>query len=241
MSDFEFKSYSAGELDKCGAAFVADLEQSRSVLASPDWAKSAKPWTALVLNWFGSAQEAGRLIDTSSLPLSGPERVFWDRVKSGLPSRFQERRGGTGEFLKLDLFVTSAPSYDEASYWSPAYWTSMLSGPSVQALFALESEWKGDRPSDRYVYVMHAAAKLAAVRANAKAIVFASHKTDDPLDSRMRWSEDLKTLRERTADVAPWLLIDVPWRDWTDPNPRPAWMVLGSSDLAGSWKLQRNG
>ena len=114
-----------------------------------------------------------------------------------------------GEFL-LDLTHTTYPPYDKASWQTREYWKEATARP-LEVLLALESEWGNRRsPMKNLADVMYDAAKLAAVRARAKVLVFASQGKS--LENRKDLVGMLKNLREKANDSGtPWLLIDMPW------------------------------
>ena len=62
------------------------------------------------------------------------------------------------------------------------------------------------------------AAKVAAVSARAKVIVFASRRGDQK--EREEFTGRLERLRAAARDVAPWLWLDVPW----DFGPGGQWL-----------------
>ncbi|APR85776.1 Hypothetical protein A7982_11125 [Minicystis rosea] len=72
----------------------------------------------------------------------------------------------------------------------------------------LESEWgHATSPTNNLERVLYDASKLAAVRAEAKVMVFGSTAPGNHDDI----VENLRRLRAASADAAPWLWIDIPW------------------------------
>src|SRR5262245_758093 len=117
----------------------------------------------------------------------------------------------------LDLVHSTYPPFGSA-YLSKAYWDRAVQNP-LRIKLAMESEWghelKGDLSLAR---ILEDAAKVAAVRADAKVIVFASHskrssreRVIDMLTSLRRQADPSERRRAREPAVTPWLWVDVPW------------------------------
>jgi hypothetical protein len=68
---------------------------------------------------------------------------------------------------------------------------------------------------------MDEASKLLSLCARAKSVLF----TTRSLDERVEMIDDLRQLRRRGGDAGPWLLVDLPWRPWTDEH-KPARKIL---------------
>lgn len=127
---------------------------------------------------------------------------------------------GRGE-LMLDLCHISYRSrmHGEAGL---DYWDAILQSPFRMRL-ALESEWgKYANLKQSLIDLLDDAQKLALVRADAKALIFATRSTAD----RMQFVTRVQAVRGATSDPAPWLWIDLPW-DASASNP-PAYDVLSA-------------
>ncbi len=75
---------------------------------------------------------------------------------------------------------------------------------------ALESEWgKSGAPAATRVAVLQDASKIAAMRANVKVVVFGPEN----VASGNEIFADLRLLRARSEDPAPWLCVALPWSD----------------------------
>ncbi len=195
MSVPKFKNYDSVDLQRQGDAFCAALNAMGQDVHRL-WA--TEQWTEYVLDWFACAAPTafeGRPV-TVDARSAKPRRAH--RMKS------LAQRKTWGEFI-VDLAHTTYPGYDD-DYWTMKYWERTLDGGPCQVLFALESEWANLNEVTSRVAVLHDAAKVAAVNARAKAVVFASR--DGVHDALVN---DIQRLRAVTRDVTPWLWIDVPW------------------------------
>ncbi|HEX4383028.1 MAG TPA: hypothetical protein VH083_08775 [Myxococcales bacterium] len=186
---WRFKNFNAAELVVCADRF---LEEAHDFARKRPKAATTQ-WTDFVLDWFWGVRGEGITVDAS--PTKTP----------GAPSP----RVCYGEFM-LDMSHTTYPQYTaDCIYHSRPYWKNALSRP-CEIRLALESEMGRFRGGDEtYVRVLEDAAKLPAVRANVKVMVFASHDGGD----RAEIVDSLRDLRLQGRDQAPWLWIDLPWVD----------------------------
>lgn len=199
---FRFTDYNPSELRGCGKAFASTALRR----ASEFDAIGSAAWTEFVLNWFA---DTARRNPTPCI--------------DARPARDLKSRTTRGEFM-LDLVHSTYPTYEKEDFYSMSYWSRALKG-DLELLLALESEWGISASAEANVAaILEDAAKLAAVRARVKVMVYAS-------TPRKRIKYDvaklLSNLRTAAADEKPWLVIDVPWA----PVPRgtawtPTWIVF---------------
>jgi hypothetical protein len=133
----------------------------------------------------------------------------WFTEVKGCPGCVYPRVGRKGEFL-VDYCHTTYPDTRKGEEWpSMTWWRRAIEGP-CEILLALESEWgKAGRAELSHVMILDDACKLAAIRAQAKIMVFSSQQGRDLNEIY----ELLESLRARASDLTPWLCIDVPWEE----------------------------
>jgi hypothetical protein len=108
-----------------------------------------------------------------------------------------------GEYL-VDLCHTTLPHRNSKEGWLRA-----LKG-ACKCRLALESEWgRKWNKEESLSSVLEDALKLAILQADVKVMLFASQAGHDEADILAA----LQELRKAAGDDAPWLWIDVPWRD----------------------------
>ncbi len=191
-SSFRFEHYDLRDFEGLRKALVASIRGDWKSLNS----KTAGPtdWTEFVLNWFADAARKDALVDAR-------------------PPRMKLSRETKGEFM-LDLVHTSYPGYG-ANWQSRGYWEdAMKARGKLELLLALESEWGNRFSSERnLVEVLTDAAKLAAVRARVKILLFASPGKGTTMEeNRKELIGMISSLRKKADDLGtPWLLIDIPW------------------------------
>jgi hypothetical protein len=221
---FTFSTYDERDLLVCGDRFVADLSASARTFADNRFDNSTRVWTDLVLNWFANAAPSEPGQPTVTVDTSKPVTPRLDRVAPSLPLQFTTPREGYGETLRVDQTHWRWPSYGGAgpAYWTKAYWKAALAGEErLECLLALECEWAGRSADEHYYEMMHEASKLLSIRARAKVLIFATRT----LDQREELLDDLRKLRRKGDDTAPWLLVDLPWGNWPDEH-KPARKLL---------------
>jgi hypothetical protein len=135
------------------------------------------------------------------------EVLTWFAERCPQERCFFSHGGEEGECL-VDLCHTTLPrrkSKERHIEW----WGRALKRP-CKCWLALESEW-GRKWSEETSLsaVLEDAWKLAILRAEVKVMIFASQAGDN----RRRILTALQDLRKAANDQAPWLWIDVPWRD----------------------------
>ncbi len=203
---FRFKKYSVKALKECGEAFCDEAGKFEKAQRKRI---TTGQWTEFVLDWFARAAPDEMLVDSTSKQC--------DRAPP--PFELPERQG-FGEFL-VDLTHSTYPKYsEEKPYPGGAYFDAALERACIVRL-ALESEW-GDPdsgPTTRKA-VLEDAVKVAAMRADTKVVVFGSHA-----GTRSKILSDLSTLRKRSEDPSPWLVIDVPWKSKTGETGA-SWRVI---------------
>jgi hypothetical protein len=185
----KFINYTKAELRECGREFVTALN---------DADREGKPahgeteaWTEFVLDWFSDTKKDGLLVDARPPRLSA-----------------KARRDTAGEFL-VDLSHSTYPLYSQDRYSSEAYWEKALK-QECRVRLALECEWgKEKNARATRVEVFKDAIKIAAMNADVKVMVFGPRTHAHGL----RLMEDLKNLRMRSGDTAPWLLVAFPWKE----------------------------
>lgn len=187
-----FDKYTSDELAECGVAFQRALVDAAAYIS---WAET-EAWTEFVLDWFTATAPNGVLVDARA-----PRPC----------SRKLPQRNTYGEFL-VDLTHTTYPLYPPQGkhpYGSALYWTTALKQPCCVRL-ALESEWgRCGAPAVTRIEVLRDAIKVAAMRADAKVIVFGP----DNATHGDRLFCDLDTLRKQSCDPSPWLCVSLPWSD----------------------------
>lgn len=195
-----FKDYGRRELRHCGERFVV---ASRQFFRGGGRAASTGVWTDFVLDWFwGTRAEAyeGKRV-TVDASRSKSKSAAADELKM---------RTCHGEFL-ADMVHSTYPPYGTKPRWNTVeYWEEAIENP-CKLLLALESEMGTyGNQGGTFIKVMEDAAKLPALRAKMKVMVFASHKgTTDQTELLAA----LKKLRARSDDPAPWLCVDLPWEE----------------------------
>jgi hypothetical protein len=196
---YQFSKYTLEELINCGSEFE---------LAARSFAKvkpkaSTTEWTEFNLDWFARAAAKDLTVD-ARIARGGKEPLSEGLV----------RRATLGEFM-LDMVHTTYPRYERGNYWTREYWRGALKNP-CQVRLALESEFgRQINPDESFVMVLQDAVKLAAVRADVKVMIFATH---DGSEAKAVAGE-LERLRGQSGDAAPWLWIDLPW----DADMSHAW------------------
>ncbi|WP_148314177.1 hypothetical protein [Sorangium cellulosum] len=197
MSYFRFSTYTRDELVRCGESFKKDIISYVDILNL----FTTYQWTDFVIHWFACAAPypAGNSIITyaheprASTPwqtLCGDKEI----------ARREPGPRNHGEFL-LDLTHVDV---EPMPVMTQGGWTAW----ATRIRLGLESEW-GHQASPRYNIerVLIDAAKLAAVRAQAKVMIFASTNTQNRDDI----VECLSRLRSTSDDSVPWLWFDIPW------------------------------
>jgi hypothetical protein len=214
---FTFSTYDEKDLLECGDRFVADLLAAARTFEANRFDNSTRVWTDLVLNWFANAAPSEPAPHAITVDTSKPFDVRLHRLAPALPHQFTTPRDGHGEALRVDQTHWRWPSYggDRPAYWTKAYWkTALRRDEPLECVLALECEWAGKNADEHYAEVMHEAAKLLSLRARAKVVVF----TTRSLDARAELLGDLRALRAKGGDAAPWLLVDLPWNNWPDDH-----------------------
>jgi hypothetical protein len=216
-----FKEYDGKELEDCGKAFVHFLEVHKNTLDA--WHNETWPWTELVIDWFADTTPSGLVCDAHRTPPRWS--AAWDIHRQNLGLAGNEKRSG-GEFMLIDLMHSTYPSYEQSAYWSSDYWTDALKRKDLCVRLALESEWKGKEVNGAYPYLMHSAAKLASIQADAKVLLFGSRgKSDDEPMGCSKVIEKVDALRTRADPSSGWLVLDVPWAAWGEDVKPHAWVA----------------
>lgn len=153
---------------------------------------------------FENAELSGRRAWTQAV-----YRWFIDVAPAGIRSYCNPRviPDGYYEFL-VDLCHTTYPPCDD-SIGRRAWYERAFSSP-LRFRLALECEWDQSSSDQSLVAVLDDAAKLAAVRAESKVMIFGSHSKDH----RAQIVPSLERLRHAADDNAPWLWIDVLWQGY---------------------------
>jgi hypothetical protein len=112
-----------------------------------------------------------------------------------------------GEYLVDLCHMTLPPRNSKVGYTE--WWRLAIKG-ACKCRLALESEWGRKWSEEKSLSaVLEDAWKLAILRADVKVMIFASQAGHDRADVLAA----LQELRKGAGDDAPWLWIDVPWRD----------------------------
>jgi hypothetical protein len=113
-------------------------------------------------------------------------------------------------------------------------WKSHLAA-TAEIKLAMESEWgKRNNSAHSLNMILFDAAKLAAIRATSKVMVFASQRGSDRQDI----VDALMTLRTQWDDPSPWLWIDVPWNHSTDFPVTHGVFEKGKRDRSGTGPIK---
>jgi hypothetical protein len=208
---FKFNAYDEADLTRCREQLLPDLESLRSDLTLRS---DRATWTELILNWFANAAPDSVVVDTSK-----SRQIRRNGPATGSSSQFTIERHGYGETLRVDqMHWRGWPAYEKVAYWCEDYWTKALESPEqLECVLALECEWTGRDDKAHYREVMHEAAKLLTIRSNVKVVVLSSYR----VGLRDKVHNDIRTLRMKGADKAPWLLVDVPHGDWSAKELQP--------------------
>lgn len=194
MSHFRFDSYSRDELERCGEAFVADIAMHHRIFCAMT---DSAQWTDYLFDWFSCAAPT----DTYTYAHSPRASVRWQALfgRKELAHRVPGPRVPS-EFM-LDLTHIELKPISTAG-------DSLVSVRSHVVRLGLESEW-GHQTSPTYNVerVLFDASKLATVRAEAKAMLFASTGPQN----HDQIVHCLGETRRSSGDASPWLWIDVPW------------------------------
>lgn len=146
-------------------------------------------WTEHVLDWFCA---------------TSPQGIFADARFPRTTGR--HARQTMGEWI-ADLVHTSYPPRDDARYWESSMREDGDRAWSIH--LALESEWgKARSHTATREMVLDDACKLTALHAAVKVLVtgaMTKHAAD--------LEQDIRVLRTRTRDGAPWLWINLPNED----------------------------
>lgn len=158
----------------------------------------------------------GREFKYSPSDIKSKHVLEWFRDTAPSGAQVYGRYSGNGEYM-VDQCHTTYPQADGKEPWHKT-WVRALGGP-LQFRLALESEWGSERShSFNLARVLDDAWKVAMLRAIVKVIIFATTTSN-----RARPIMDcLEKLRLRSGDVAPWLCIDIPWKQkWVAPRDLP--------------------
>lgn len=191
---YQFRGYTLEELVKCGAAF----ETAARAFAKERPKASTTEWTEFNLDWFARtvAKEPKELTVDARF-----RRGDEEPLSEGLA-----RRMTLGEFM-LDMTHTTYPNYERRDYSTREYWRRALANPCHIRL-ALESEFGRYLNADEtFAMILSDAAKLAAMRADVKVMIFATQDGSEARDV----AGALERLRRQSGDTSPWLWIDLPW------------------------------
>lgn len=220
-----FKSYTREELKAVIKEFVHICEHNKDHLWVLDrrtakrWLKSTELWTDFVLDYFAATAAEGMVVDARRANSARGWSRFLKQQNTTTALTKTPVRETSGEFM-LDLVHSGYPGYQDG-YMTAKYWNRALLKGKLKLRFAMESEFGKEAEKKRTRFeVLHDAAKLAAVRAPLKLMLFGTTEGGEETEAVKK---DLRELRAGNDDDATWGWIDLPW----NVNAKGDWLPSG--------------
>lgn len=204
---FQFSDYGASDANQCGREFCAELKDMLGRRKSAEIEPAA--WTEAVLDWFSRTKARSLVVDASRSNRRPPCGVA---IPQPLARFAGAARDTNGPFL-VELCHHTYPQYGD-EYWTADYWNAAFgSRDRPEIKLALECEWgQRNNPGANVGAIMHHGSKLLHLSARIKTLIYAS--ADESNREQISGLLHKMILHDPQRDAI-WLVIDVPWPEWS--------------------------